>query len=445
MFWGTFTTGCYGNRQLHIELRIQWESDPQLRAAAFRDLPSSRFDIMFRIGHATSDARLPAMHTVIASCEACECFKLKRSGSDGRWTVYPSEPFTHLLRTPLPILGDGLYRTSFLSAPPLPPEPFHPNSTSLDNVITVCEAMLREFETAIRDFARGMDYLGPLREFPARGLFRRAGVSHDPGTWARLAHDEAFRRDLNETLASLTTSSHLEFSAHRWVREDRLSEAVIRARIESFLRSEADQAPEAPGNLSLMDEKARADLARALAEDISQHLHGNVGAQDTELVLRERGSSHPLTLRDVGMGYSQMLPLLIRLREINAGSLLIEQPELHVHPGVQCDLGDQLLRAALGSEGNIVLVETHSEHILLRVLRRIREFHGQRLPDHLNSLPLKPVPENIAFAFIRRQNASSGPSSPYSSRIENQRPLPEGTSLEGGWPSDFFGERWEEL
>ncbi|MGV1036910.1 MAG: AAA family ATPase [Candidatus Nanopelagicales bacterium] len=52
--------------------------------------------------------------------------------------------------------------------------------------------------------------------------------------------------------------------------------------------------------------------------------------------------------------------------------LLIEQPEVNIHPKLQAEVGDLLIHSAK-ERGNQLLVETHSEHLLLRLLRRVRE------------------------------------------------------------------------
>jgi predicted ATPase len=56
-------------------------------------------------------------------------------------------------------------------------------------------------------------------------------------------------------------------------------------------------------------------------------------------------------------------------------TILIEQPEIHVHPKLQADLGDVFLRTALFEKlmRNRYIIETHSENLILRILRRIRE------------------------------------------------------------------------
>ncbi|MCS7282066.1 MAG: AAA family ATPase [Anaerolineae bacterium] len=79
-----------------------------------------------------------------------------------------------------------------------------------------------------------------------------------------------------------------------------------------------------------------------------------------------------VNLVDTGFGYSQLIPVLAEIYGAPEGSLiLIEQPELHLNPRLAIWLGDVLISAVRG--GKSVLVETHSEHIVLRLRRRIAE------------------------------------------------------------------------
>ena len=80
----------------------------------------------------------------------------------------------------------------------------------------------------------------------------------------------------------------------------------------------------------------------------------------------------------VGVGVSQVLPVLVMALAAGPGSvLLLEQPELHLHPAVQQRLGDFLLACA--ASGRQVIVETHSDHLVTRLRRRIAEDPGDAL------------------------------------------------------------------
>jgi len=72
----------------------------------------------------------------------------------------------------------------------------------------------------------------------------------------------------------------------------------------------------------------------------------------------------------LGIGLSQLLPIIVQCLIANAGDVvLIEQPELHLHPDLQILLADFFLR--ITSECDIqLIIETHSEHIVNRIRRR---------------------------------------------------------------------------
>ena len=84
--------------------------------------------------------------------------------------------------------------------------------------------------------------------------------------------------------------------------------------------------------------------------------------------------SSPWTLlTDVGFGVSQVLPALVLLYYVPEGStVLMEQPEIHLHPSVQSGLADVMLNVAEVRNVQII-VESHSEHLMRRLQRRVAE------------------------------------------------------------------------
>ena len=79
----------------------------------------------------------------------------------------------------------------------------------------------------------------------------------------------------------------------------------------------------------------------------------------------------PLT--DVGTGVSQVLPVITLLQYVPEGAtVLLEQPEIHLHPSAQAGLADVIINAVLHRKVQVVL-ESHSEHLLLRLQRRMAE------------------------------------------------------------------------
>ncbi len=88
--------------------------------------------------------------------------------------------------------------------------------------------------------------------------------------------------------------------------------------------------------------------------------------------VRMEAVGRDLGMTGVGVGVSQVLPVLVLCLVAEPGSVvLLEQPELHLHPGIQQRLGDFLL--ACVESGRQVIVETHSDHLVTRLRRRIAE------------------------------------------------------------------------
>ncbi len=117
-----------------------------------------------------------------------------------------------------------------------------------------------------------------------------------------------------------------------------------------------------------------------------------------ELTIQEVEGNHSSNIREVGFGISQLLPILIQTVISGQNTqLLIEQPELHLHPGAQAQLGDFFIQAA--RRGVHFLIETHSEHLLLRLRRRIAE---STIGNYLNSNELYLRHTDIQAMFVDR-------------------------------------------
>ena len=132
---------------------------------------------------------------------------------------------------------------------------------------------------------------------------------------------------------------------------------------------------------------------------------------------------------EVGVGISQLFPLVVAAVQDRQGIIACEQPELHVHPRIQVGIGDLLTQA---KKNTTFLIETHSEHLMLRILRRIRETSERELPEALQ--PVSPADVSIVYM-------EPGAAGVRTQRIEIDR-TGEFTSR---WPNGFFAERSEEL
>ena len=127
-----------------------------------------------------------------------------------------------------------------------------------------------------------------------------------------------------------------------------------------------------------------------------------------------------VNLRDVGFGVSQILPFVVQSLTTDKRIISIEQPEVHIHPRLQAEIGDLLIEAI--ERENQLLIETHSEHLVLRLMRRIREGKLQK--------------DQVSILYVARGKEGA---SVYPLRLDE-----EGGFIDA-WPDGFFPERLNEL
>lgn len=97
------------------------------------------------------------------------------------------------------------------------------------------------------------------------------------------------------------------------------------------------------------------------------------GSNRWQAKVRTRQGASEVLLTDVGFGVSQVLPVITLLQYVPEGStVVLEQPEIHLHPLAQAGLADVIIQAATHRNVQVIL-ESHSEHLLLRLQRRIAE------------------------------------------------------------------------
>jgi hypothetical protein len=145
------------------------------------------------------------------------------------------------------------------------------------------------------------------------------------------------------------------------------------------------------------------DRARSMIEEhlIKKYSHEVL----CDLKLRDGESGVDITPQDVGVGVSQIAPVLVHAFGNTGKIIAIEQPEIHIHPALQADLGDVFIESALGENKNTFLLETHSEHLILRILRRIRETAEGEMAEWPEALrkacPNGIRPEDVAVLYVQ--------------------------------------------
>ena len=172
----------------------------------------------------------------------------------------------------------------------------------------------------------------------------------------------------------------------------------------------------------------------------------------------EEGMS--VSLADVGYGISQVLPIVLESILRQNTIIAIEQPELHLHPKLQANLADLFIKSAEICNNNFIL-ETHSEHIILRLKRRQKEAREDFVMTELDYKKSKSHKNNSNNAKIENQrnkgletwvsirdsvvitviDTPKNKSESEFSRIT----LNSDGDFDSLWPGDFFPERYKEL
>ena len=169
-------------------------------------------------------------------------------------------------------------------------------------------------------------------------------------------------------------------------------------------------------------------------EDLEQQLKDLPTATSIALVDQGRGGLE-VAPYDVGIGVTQLVPILVACLDRVAGTDLartvaIDTPELHLHPMQVAALGDMFVDAVLGENPHGVILETHSEHLILRILRRIRQTH--RGQPHNN---VEVRPEHVAAIYVE---SGEGHTTAFEIGIGD-----DGEFLQP-WPDKFFDQDYEE-
>lgn len=309
--------------------------------------------------------------------------------------------------------------------------------------LTVLVSMIGPVHNELQQFGKSLKYLGPMRTYPPRHI--SGSKYNDPNWYAGGGYAwDVIRtnKDVRDRVNQWLISSHKLNSRYQLtIREmgdiDQLETPIIKQLSETDNRNVEINEFESTGvndqnnvisgseTIDFLDiEEIAKKTIRAIKDSTIDKL--------VELVLTDVDNGVVVSHRDIGFGVSQVLPILAYSYAYNQSLIAIEQPEIHLHPALQSELGDVFIESALGENKNRFVIETHSEHLILRLLRRIRETSEGTLKDKRYQLK----PQDIAVLWVCP--------SPNGSTIKEIPVTTDGDFLEK-WPSGFFTEREEEL
>lgn len=255
-------------------------------------------------------------------------------------------------------------------------------------------------------------YVSPFREIPPRHY--QPVRSPDPKRWANglaawdllLLKDKTFATEVNEWL-----SGNERFNSGYAIDLRHYRELEIDSHILKALTVAVD-----------------GDLDRNwVLEELMKLEKGQ------RLQIKELHTGIRFFPQDLGVGISQVIPVIVGALHSQSGIVAIEEPESNIHPAFQVVLADLFMTQAKANPDLMFLIETHSEHLMLRCLRRIRETSMGRGSDDDPTFS----PENIAVHFVEHDEQGQP-------RIHRIRIDGAGEFLDP-WPRGFFRERSREL
>ena len=240
---------------------------------------------------------------------------------------------------------------------------------------------LSDFELEYENRMDSLYYLGPLREYPKREYHWAGSSPEDVGQRGERTVDAILAATRNREMRSL---------GYRKRRKE------FQEMIAYWLN-----------RLGLIYDFRLEEIAK--------------GTNLYRAMVKTSPGSPSTSLTDVGFGVSQILPALVLLYYVPEHStVLMEQPEIHLHPAVQSGLADVLLSVA--SVRNVqILVESHSEHLMRRLQRRVAE--GQVSSD------------DVKLYFVSSQRGQA--------QVSDLQ-LNECGEIEN-WPEKFFGDEMGEI
>ena len=248
---------------------------------------------------------------------------------------------------------------------------------------------VQDFSLQMEQLLRSISYLGPLRSKGERLYYWTGGEPASVGYSGE------------NTISALLAAKARQLNTGRKKR---------RKPFEQFIAEKLHQ-------LELIDDFE--------VKQISEH------RKEYEVKVKTPGSPFWVDVPDVGFGISQVLPVLVQCFYAPADSILfIEQPELHLHPKAQSNLADlfiDVLSSRVDGKPRYIqlVIETHSEHFLHRLQRRIAENH----PD-------RPITPDQVAAYVAHTAGTNSTLEPLQidlfGNITN-------------WPENFFGDSMGDL
>ena len=303
---------------------------------------------------------------------------------------------------------------------------------------------LNEIFQTINSGYKNIIYLGPIRSYPTRdiSLTNESSEDMDYNAWNIVKKDANVRDKVNSWLGGKNSKlkTGYELSVKKYLDPKDYLESLL-----NIIANPGAYEYDLKELFELQDEQFYdylEDFTNKLLEEyddlkedrLISYIADKFSKQTIEeLIIKDLRTDTTVSHRDIGVGISQVLPVLVSAYASKNAVIAIEQPELHLHPALQSEIADVFIETALKENSNTYLIETHSEHLLLRIMRRIRETTNGELPDGVTPI----TPNDVQILFVMPAQNVSG------SVIKKIDLNYEGELIDE-WPGGFFEEGYNE-
>ena len=141
-----------------------------------------------------------------------------------------------------------------------------------------------------------------------------------------------------------------------------------------------------------------------------------------EIIWKPNNKKINIFQNHIGLGYPLILPFIVQCLTAKNNIIVVEEPEVHLHPKLQADLGDLIVESSMKNDNQIIL-ETHSEDLLLRLLKKVRD---KKIP-----------PRFISANYVLKEGQKPSEVKKILINSEGQYFTP--------WKDDIFAERLKEF
>ncbi len=242
-------------------------------------------------------------------------------------------------------------------------------------------SFLAELQLEFEEMLKNLYYLGPLRNVPLRHY---TWTGSDPSDMGRRGE-----RVVDAILASRVKGPYIS-PGHKKKR------ITLERRVAQWLK-----------DLKLI----HSFRVEAIAE----------GSNLYQVLVQKSPNAAEVLITDVGFGVSQVMPVLVLCYYVPEGStILLEQPEIHLHPSVQSGLADVFIDV-MKNRGVQIILESHSEHLLRRIQLRMAE------------ASIRPEDTSLYFCESKRDGS-----------VMEELDIDLFGNI-SNWPKDFFGDEFGEM